>query len=272
MQSMLEMLRLPFMQRALLVGTLAALCAALLGVSLVLKRYSMIGDGLSHVGFGALAIAAVTGIAPLRLAIPVVLAAAFGLLVLTENSRVKGDSAIAMISAAALSAGVMIVSLSGGGLDLSGYMFGSILALKSEDTLLSVLLCCAVLALYALCYHQIFAVTFDEAFSAAIGVRTGAVKFLLAALTAVTTVLGMRLMGTLLISSLIVFPALSAMQLFRSFGRVTLCAACVSVLCFGSGMLLSCALSTPAGASVVCVNAAVFVLAWLCGRLGRGRK
>lgn len=263
---MLELFSLPFMNRALVVGVLVSLCAALLGVSLVLKRYSMIGDGLSHVGFGALAIASVAGLAPLAVAIPVVVAAAFFLLHITENSKINGDSAIALISTSALTVGVMAVSLGKSNIDVSNYMFGSILALGEGDVVLSVILCLAVLVLFVLFYHKIFAVTFDESFARATGTSAGAFNLLIAVLTAVTVVLGMRLMGTLLISSLIVFPALTAMRVFRSFRAVTVCAALLSVVCFVAGMLASYWLSTPAGASVVCVNMLAYVLFSVVGK------
>jgi zinc transport system permease protein len=202
-----QMLSYPFLTRALIVGTLVALCAALLGVNLVLKRYSMIGDGLSHVGFGALAIAQAVGAAPLSVAIPVVILAAFLLLRLSERSKIKGDAAIALISTGSLAVGVMAISISTGmNVDVCNYMFGSILAMSKSDVTLSVILSLAVLVLYLLFYGQIFAVTFDEGFARATGVKAGLYNMLLALLTAVTVVVGMRLMGALLISSLVIFP------------------------------------------------------------------
>ena len=225
LQNLAEMLSYPFMVRALTVGILLSLCAALLGVSLVLKRYSMIGDGLSHVGFGALAVASALHLAPLAVAIPVVIAAAFVLLLLNESGKIKGDAAVAVFSTGALAIGVMVVSLSTGmNSDLNSYLFGSILAMSKEDVALSASLSVAVLILYAFFYEKLFAVTFDESFARATGIRVGLYNALLAVLTAVVVVLGMRMMGALLISSLIVFPALTAMRLFKSFRGVVVCA------------------------------------------------
>lgn len=196
MSQLISMFSYHFMQRALVVGIMVSLCAALLGVSLVLKRYSMIGDGLSHVGFGALAIASALNLAPLAVAVPVVVAAAILLLRLRQNAAVKGDAAIAMISSSALAIGVISLSLSTGmNTELSSYMFGSVLSLSSEDAVLSVILSLAVLSLFLLFYPRLFAVTFDESFSRATGTRTEVYNTLLAVLTAVTVVLGMRMMG-----------------------------------------------------------------------------
>ena len=255
MTEIINMLSYHFMQRALVVGILVSLCAALLGVSLVLKRYSMIGDGLSHVGFGALAIASALNLAPLAVAIPTVIVAAVLLLRLSQNSRVKGDAAIAIISSSALAIGVISVSLSTGmNTEVSSYMFGSILSLSRSDAILSVVLSAAVLALFALFYPRLFAVTFDETFARATGTRTELYNTLLAVLTAVTVVLGMRMMGALLISSLIIFPALSAMRVCRSFRAVIVCSALVSVLCFVAGISASYFIETPTGASIVAAN------------------
>ncbi len=201
-----RMFSYPFMQRAFLVGILVSLCASLLGVSLVLKRYSMIGDGLSHVGFGALAVASALHMAPLAVAVPVVVLAAFILLRLSDSGKLKGDAAIAMISTGALAVGVMVVSVTTGmNSDLNSYMFGSILAMSKSDVVLSAVLSVIVLVLYLFFYDKIFAVTFDTVFARATGIRTGLYNMLLAVLTAVTVVLGMRMMGALLISSLIIF-------------------------------------------------------------------
>lgn len=252
MSEFLNMFSYHFMQRALIVGVLVSLCAALLGVSLVLKRYSMIGDGLSHVGFGALAIASAFNLAPLAVAVPVVVIAAVLLLRLSRSSKLNGDAAIAMISSSALAIGVITVSLTSGmNTEVSSYMFGSVLSLSRSDAVLSVILSAAVLALFILFYPRIFAVTFDETFSRATGTKTEVYNTLLAVLTAVTVVLGMRMMGALLISSLIIFPALSAMRLCKSFKGVVLCAALISVVCFVTGVTASYFLETPTGASVV---------------------
>ena len=261
----------PFIQRALIAGTLVALCSALLGVSLVLKRYSMIGDGLSHVGFGAMAVAMALGAAPLAVALPVVIMAAFFLLRLSSRgSHLAGDSAIALVSSAALAIGVVATSLSSGSnVDVMNYLFGSILTMTAADVRLAAVLSLAVLLLFVLLYHRIFAVTFDETFARATGIRANLYNMVLALLTAVTIVIGMRLMGTLLISSLIIFPALGAMRVSRSFLGVTVGAAVLSVVCFWVGVIASFLLSTPTGASVVLVDLAAFLLLSLTGFLLR---
>lgn len=259
-----------FMQRALIVGVLVSLCTALLGVSLVLKRYSMIGDGLSHVGFGSLAIATAMGLSPMIVTIPVVVVAAFLLLRLSTHGKLKGDAAIAMISTGSLAVGVIALSLSTGMTsDVNNYLFGSVLAMSVSDVRLSVMLAVIVLLLFVVFYRQIFAVTFDETFARATGSHAQAYNMLLALLTAVTIVLGMRVMGAMLISSLVIFPALTAMRVCRSFRSVTICAAIVSVFCFFIGLFLSYLLSTPAGASVVVVNILAFLLFAILGRLRR---
>ena len=261
MELLLSMFHYPFIVRAFVVGILVSLCASLLGVSLVLKRYSMIGDGLSHVSFGALAVAVACGFSPLWFSIPVVVVAAFVLLRVAEKSRVSADALIAVFSASALSVGILVTSLTTGmTTDVDSYMFGSILAMSRSDVALSVTLTLAVLVLFIVCYHNLFAVTFDERFSRASGVRVDAYKTLLSVLTALTVVLGMRMMGAMLISSLIIFPALSAMRLFRSFRGVVICSGILSVVCFCAGLCASYLLSTPVGATVVICDLAVFLL------------
>ena len=267
--SILTMFSYHFIQRALVVGVLVSLCAALLGVSLVLKRYSMIGDGLSHVGFGALAVASAFHLAPLAVTVPVVVLSAILLLRLRGSSRVKGDAAIAIISSSALAIGVIVVSVTSGmNTEVSSYLFGSILSLSRGDAVLSVILSLAVLALFLLFYPRLFAVTFDETFARATGTRADLYNTLLAVLTAVTVVIGMRMMGALLISSLIIFPALSAMKLCRSFRGVILCAALISVVCFLVGMIASYAFEMPSGASVVAADLIAFALCSIFGRKG----
>ena len=266
--NVLQMFSYPFMQRALIAGVLVSLCAALLGVSLVLKRYSMIGDGLSHVSFGALAVAVALGFTPLWFSIPVVILAAFFLLRMANNPHWNSDAAIAVMSASALAIGIIVISRTTGmTTDVDNYMFGSVLAMRREDVALSVLLSVAVLVLFVLFYHKLFAVTFDESFSRATGLKVDRYNTLLSILTALTIVLGMRMMGAMLISSLVIFPALTAMRLFRSFRGVVVCAAVTSVLCFCAGLTASFVLSTPVGASVVCANLTLFLLACLVQRV-----
>lgn len=260
---MLEMLyslfSYTFIIRALVVGILVSLCAALLGVSLVLKRYSMIGDGLSHVGFGALAVAMAFNMAPLQVSIPVVSLSAFLLLRISENSNIKGDAAIALISSSALAIGVIVISqTSGMNTDVCNYMFGSILAMSKSDVYLSIAVSTVVLIIYILFYNKIFAVTFDESFAKATGTKAGRYNMLIALLTALTIVIGMRMMGAMLISSLIIFPALTSMRVCKSFKSVVINSGILSVTCFFIGIVISFGFSIPTGASVVVVNLAAF--------------
>lgn len=264
----LDMFSYPFIMRSAAVGLLVSLCAALLGVSLVLKRYSMIGDGLSHVAFGALAIATAMNAAPLIVMLPVVIIAAFLLLRISQNSSIRGDAAIAMVSTASLAIGVVAVSLAAGtNADVNSALFGSILAISDADALMSIALCLIVLLLFILFYNKIFAVTFDENFAKATGTHAALYNMIIALLTAVTIVLGMRMMGALLISSLIIFPALTAMRVCKRFLSVTIAAAIISVCCFLSGFLLSYGLNTPTGASIVVVNIIVFLIFTVIGKL-----
>ena len=262
-----EMFSYDFIIRASVVGTLVSLCAALLGVSLVLKRYSMIGDGLSHVGFGTLAVAAAFNLSPLNITIPVVVVSAFFLLKLSENSKIKGDSAIALISTGALAVGVTVTSVTKGmNTDINNYMFGSILAMDAEDVRLSVVLSVIVIVMFVVFYNRIFAVTFDETFAKATGVKTDMYNMLIAVLTAVTVVLGMRMMGALLISGLVIFPALTSMRVCKRFKSVIICSAVISVAGFFIGMISSYLLSLPTGASVVIVNILLFGVFSAVGR------
>ena len=258
-----EMFSFAFLVRAFVVGLLVSLCASLLGLSLVMKRYSMIGTGLSNVGFGSLGIAIALNAAPLLVSIPVVIAAAFLLLRLSESSKIRGDAAIALVSTSSLAIGVVIISLTTGmNLDVCNFMFGSILAMSRNDVYLSIALSVTVFILYIFFYHKLFAITFDESFAKAGGVKVGVYNMLIALLTALTIVLGMRLMGAMLISSLIIFPALTSMRIFKQFKTVTVCSAIVATTCFFIGIIVSYLYNTPAGASVVMVNIFVFLLFW----------
>ena len=266
--NILQMFSYPFMQRALIAGVLVSLCAALLGVPLVLKRYSMIGDGLSHVSFGALAIAVALGVTPLYFSIPVVILAAFFLLRITEHGKVKSDAAIAMISASALAIGIIVTSLTTGmTTDVSSYMFGSILAMSREDVQFAAVLSMVVLGLYLFCYNKVFAVTFDENFAKATGTRTDMYNLLIAVITAVIIVLAMNLVGSLLISALIIFPALSAMRIYKRFSAVIICSAILSVLCAFFGIIVSILGGTPVGSTIVAVDIAAFLVTSLIGKL-----
>lgn len=251
-----------FITRALIAGILISLCASLLGVTLVLKRFSMIGDGLSHVGFGTMAIALAFNWAPLVISIPVCILAAFLLLrVSNTSSTIKGDASIALISSSALAIGILVTSLTSGlNTDVTSFMFGSILAISKTDVLISIVLAVVVIGLYVVLYNRIFMVTFDESFATASGIRSNAYNGLIAVLTALTIVIGMRLMGAMMISSLVVFPALSSMRVFKSFFKVVIFAAILSIVCFMIGIVVSFALSTPAGASIVVANLLAFVI------------
>ena len=261
---MLEMFSYPFMQRALLVGLMIAICAALVGVSLVLRKNSMIGDGLSHTAFSAFALATVLGLTPLYFALPIVVIASFFVLRLSQNRKLHGDAAIAVLSASSLAIGTLAISLSKGvNIDLNSYLFGSILAVGWLDVVLSAILAFAIIMLYVFAYHRIFAITFDEEFAKSVGIKTGVYDAIFAAICSVIVVLGMRLLGSLLISSLIIFPTLTAMRLRKSFRGIVLTAVCVSALAFVIGLVLSYLLATPTGATVVIVNLVVFVVAAL---------
>lgn len=263
-----EIFSYSLLRTPLIVGILVSLCAALLGSVLVLKRFSMIGDGLSHVGYGALCVAAAAGIAPLKVAIPVVIVAAFLLLRISRNSRINGDSAIALISGTAIAIGVLTVKLAGNvNIDVGSYMFGSIVAISKSDVVISIVLSAVVILMYLIMYNGIFSITFDESFAKATGTKVSFYNTVVAILTAVTIVIGMQLMGAILISSLLIFPALTAMRFFRSFRGVVMCSAVVSVLSFFVGFVAAYMLDTPTGASVVAVNAIMFVLFSIAGKI-----
>ena len=267
----------PFVRYAVIAGILISLCAGLLGVVLVLKRYAMIGDGLSHVAFGAMAVAAVLGFAPMTVALPVTVAVAVLLLLAGEKQLIKGDSAIAMLSAGSLAVGYLLLnlfpssdtgSLSG---DVCASLFGStsMMTLSNTDVWLCVGLSVAVIGFFVIFYHKIFAVTFDEGFATSSGVKVRAYNFLIAAVSGIVIVLAMKLVGALLISSLIIFPALSAMRLFRSFRSVILCSAVISVMGSLTGLLAALLLPTPTGASVAVVHIVIFLVFTLLGKLRR---
>ena len=276
-QTLVHSFSYPFVRYAVIAGILISLCAGLLGVVLVLKRYAMIGDGLSHVAFGAMAIAAVLGFAPMTVALPVTVAVAVLLLLAGEKQLIKGDSAIAMLSAGSLAMGYLLLnlfpssdtgSLSG---DVCASLFGStsMMTLSGTDVWLCVGLSVAVIGFFVLFYHKIFAVTFDEGFATSSGVRVRVYNFLIAAVSGVVIVLAMKLVGALLISSLIIFPALSAMRVFRSFRSVVLCSAVISVVGSLVGLIAALLLSTPTGASVAVIHIIIFLIFTLAGKLRR---
>lgn len=265
-------LQYPFVRYALIVGVLIALCSSLLGVTLVLKRFSFIGDGLSHVAFGAIAIASVLRLSnEMLLVLPVTVGSAILLLRGSRNARIKGDAAIAMISVAALALGYLLMHFFSTSSNLSGdvcsTLFGStsILTLSVKEVWLCVVLSAAVILVFVLFYHRIFAVTFDENFARATGMGADRYNLLIAVMIAVIIVLAMNLVGSLLISALLIFPALSAMRLFGSFKSVTICSAVLSVICALAGIVISILAGTPVGSTVVAADAAVFLLCWGAG-------
>lgn len=263
----------PFVVYALIVGTLIALCSSLLGVTLVLKRYSLIGDGLSHVAFGAMSVATVLKLSNrMALVLPVTVAAAVLLLRGGQKAKIKGDAALAMLSVGSLAFGYLVVNVFSASANISGdvcsTLFGStsILTLSMEEVLASVVLSVLVLVFFVLWYNRIFAVTFDEDFAAATGVRAERCNLMLAILIALVIVLGMNLVGSLLISALVVFPALSAMRLLEQFRAVVICSAVISVCCALLGMLISILCSTPVGSTIVAADLVVFLVCFLIGR------
>ena len=275
---MFETLRMyfqyPFVRYALIVGVLIALCSSLLGVTLVLKRFSFIGDGLSHVAFGAMAIASVLNITNNMLFIlPVTVICAILLLRAGQNTRIKGDAAIAMISVGALAIGYLLMNLFSTSPNISedvcSTLFGStsILTLTKGEVWLCGILSVVVVAIFILFYNKIFAVTFDENFARATGTRANAYNLLIAVVIAVIIVLAMNLVGSLLISALVIFPALSAMRLFKSFRSVTISAAVLSVLSATAGILISILAGTPVGSTIVAVDIAVFLISYGIGRI-----
>ena len=276
MNAILEKLALywayPFVRYALIVGVLIALCSSLLGVTLVLKRFSFIGDGLSHVAFGAMAIAAVLQITnEMPLVMVITILSAVLLLRTGQNTKIKGDAAIAMISVGALAIGYLLMNIFSTSSNLSGdvcsTLFGStsILTLSPVEVWLCVGMSVLVVAVFILFYNKIFAVTFDESFARATGTKAGLYNLLIAIVVAVIIVLAMNLVGSLLISALVIFPALSAMRMFKSFRSVTICAAALSVMCSLIGILASILAGTPVGSTIVAVQIGAFGLSWLAG-------
>ncbi|MBQ6540056.1 MAG: metal ABC transporter permease [Oscillospiraceae bacterium] len=269
----------PFVKYALIVGVLIALCSSLLGVTLVLKRFSFIGDGLSHVAFGAMAIAAVLGMTnemPLILVITIV--SAVLLLRTGQNAKIKGDAAVAMISVGALAIGYLLMNIFSKSSNLSGdvcsTLFGStsILTLTKTEVWISVILSVLVVAIFIFFYNKIFAVTFDESFARATGTNAGLYNLLIAVVVAVIIVLAMNLVGSLLISALVVFPALSAMRVFRSFKSVTICSAIMSVCCSALGIIISILAGTPVGSTIVVVDIFAFLIFTVIGKVSGGAK
>ena len=272
-------LQYPFVRYALIVGILIALCSSLLGVTLVLKRFSFIGDGLSHVAFGAMAIAAVINLTnKMVIILPVTVICAVLLLRTGQNTKIKGDAAIAMISVGALAFGYILMNIFSTSSNLTGdvcsTLFGStsILTLTSDEVWICLILSVAVIAIFILFYNKIFAVTFDEDFSRAVGTSADSYNLLIAVIIAVIIVLAMNLVGSLLISALVIFPALSVMRLFSSFKRVTIFSAIMSVICAFVGMMISILAGTPVGSTIVAVDVTAFALCYIAGMFYRGAR
>ncbi len=272
-----EYMQYPFVRYAMIVGVLIALCSSLLGVTLVLKRFSFIGDGLSHVAFGALAIASVLNVSnDMLIVLPITVVCAVLLLRTGQNTMIKGDAAIAMISVGALAFGYLIMNVFSTSSNISGdvcsTLFGStsILTITQREVIVCAVLSIAVVVLFVALYNRIFAVTFDENFAVSAGTDAGRYNLLIAVIIAVIIVLGMNLVGSLLISALVIFPALSAMRLFRSFRSVTICSAVLSVACAFAGMVISILAGTPVGSTIVAADAAAFGVCWAVGRASRG--
>ena len=269
----------PFVRYALIAGTLIALCSSLLGVTLVLKRFSFIGDGLSHVAFGAMAIAAVANLSnQMLLVLPITVISAILLLAGGKNRKIKGDAAIAMISVGSLAIGYLIMNLFPTSSNVSGdvctTLFGStsILTLSKLDVWLCVILSVVVVIIFCLFYNKIFAVTFDENFARATGTNAGMYNLLIAVVIAVIIVLAMNLVGSLLISALVIFPALSSMRVFKNFRSVTICSAIFSVVCTMLGILISILAGTPVGSTIVGIDIIGFFVFWIIGLLFKGKR
>ena len=274
MERLILYLQYPFVRYALIVGVLIALCSSLLGVTLVLKRFSFIGDGLSHVAFGGVAIAAVLGLSNNMLVVlPVTVASAILLLHTGQNAKLRGDAAIAMISVGALAVGYLLMNLFSTSTNLSGdvcaTLFGStnILTLTRSEVWLCIVLSVVVVAAFLFFYEKIFCVTFDESFAKATGTNAGLYNLIIAVIIAVIIVLAMKLVGSLLISALVIFPALSAMRVYKSFKAVTVCSAVLSVVCALLGMLVSVVAGTPVGATVVIADLLAFAVFCLIGKI-----
>ena len=261
MEQFINLLNYTFIQRALICGVAILLCAALIGVTLVLKNYSMIGHGLGEVGFASLTLAVALGLPPLAVSLPIVMVAAIIIMIISQKKGESGDIPIALVSTGALALGIIITSLSTGfNIDVSNYMFGSILSMKRSDVIISVILSMVVFAIYMIFYNRLFMITYDEKFAKARGINVTFYQFLISFLTALIVVLGMRMMGTLLISSLIVFPAIIAKGLTGSFKELIIISGIISVICFILGMLLSFFINLPTGASIVLVYIVLLII------------
>lgn len=251
----------PFVTRAIIVGVLVSLCASLLGVILVLNKYSLIGHGLSDVGFASLSLAMALGLSPLLVATPIMVVTSFIIMYVSQSKKINGDVAIGIFSTGALAIGIIITALTKGfNTDVYSYMFGSILSMNSTDVILSIILSVVILSVFIVFYNRLFIVTADESFAKSCGINVTFYQFLISFLTAITVVLGMRMMGTLLISSLIIFPAVTAKKIVKSFKGLMILSAIISTVCFVIGILISFIFNIPTGAGIVAVNIIVMIV------------
>ena len=274
--TLIQYFQFSFVQYAFIVGVLISLCSSLLGVTLVLKRFSFIGDGLSHVAFGAISIAAVLNLSNnMFLVLPITIVSAILLLRTGKNTKIQGDAAIAMISVSALALGYLIMNIFSASANITGdvctTLFGStsILTLRKSEVWLCVILSILVIAAFVIFYNKIFAVTFDENFAQAVGTHASIYNLVIAVIIAIIIVLAMNLVGSLLISALVIFPALSAMRIFKSFKSVTICSACISVICSVIGLLISILAGTPVGSTIVVADLAAFLICTIIGKIAK---
>lgn len=270
MENILVMYSYDFMLRALVVGLFVSIIASLLGINLIFQKYSMIGDGLSHIGFGSISIAIALNIAPLYISLPIVTLSAIALLRIRNNSKINSDSMIALISTSSLALGVFILSITDGiNTNINNYLFGSILGINNNEALLTIIISIIVLIIYILFYNRFFAISFDENFAISTGVNINLIKTLLATLSAIIIVIGMKIMGSLLISSLIVMPGLSATRISKNYRMVNIVSVIISVFCLVFGISLSYIFSSPTGATIVLCNLLVFIILFIYSKINR---
>ena len=269
LNNVFSMLAYDFVIKALIVGVCISLCSSLLGVNMVLKNKAMIGDGLSHVAFGACAIAACLNWAPLLVSIPVVVISAFIILKLSEKSKIHGDSLIALFASSSLAIGYIVIKLGGLNQDLDSYLYGNVYMISTTELILTLILTVVVVGAFVVFYNRIFTITFDEDFSKSSGVKTELYNVIISILCAFTVVIGMKVMGTLLITSLIVFPVLSARQICKTYKHVVIASAVISVLCFVIGIITNLAVDLPVGATIVVINLIVFIVLLISGMVMR---
>ena len=265
--SVFDMFNYQFIVYALIVGISISICASLLGVTMVLKKNSMIGDGLSHVAFGAMAIAVSLNWAPILFSMPIVILSSFLILKLTEKSKIHGDSAIALIASSSLAIGYIVIHSTGTNIDIESYLYGSIYGITTIEMILSVSISFFVILIFVLFYNRIFAITFDENFLKSTGSRTGVYNIIISILCSITVVLGMKLTGALLISSLIIFPTISARQVFKTYKSVVIGSVVISVLCFLTGIIINWYVDWPIGSTIVVVNLIVLLVMVLIGKI-----